>query len=111
MKKFSVIVFCLTFSFAVFSQTKQIENLQKQQQALQEEIRSTNRLYLNVKKHTTTILERINLINRQIDSRKKLISTQEAEIAALQKEQKRLEGEIDRLNKELKSSKKVMQKP
>lgn len=102
MRKSLFIVSFLVLSFAGFSQTKQIENLQKQQKALQEEIRNTNKLYLDVKKHTTTILQRINLINRQIDSRKKLISTQEAEIAALQKEQTRLEGEIDRLNKELK---------
>lgn len=102
MRRLSFIVSFLLLSLAVFSQTKQIENLQKQQKALQEEIRSTNRLYLDVKKHTTTILERISLINRQIDSRKKLISAQEAEISALQKEQNRLEGEINRLNKELK---------
>lgn len=103
MRKLSLIIIFSLFSLAVFSQTKQIENLQKQQELLQEEIRSTNKLYLDVKKHTTTILQRINLINRQIDSRKKLISTQEAEIAALQKEQVRLEREIERLNIELKA--------
>lgn len=103
MKKIVYIVLLLLCSGALFSQTKQIENLQKQQKTLQEEIRSTNKLYLDVKKHTTTILQRINLINRQIDARKKLISTQQAEIAELDREEKRLENEINRLNKELKS--------
>ncbi len=84
------------------AQTSRIEALQKQQQALQEEIRNTNRLYLDVKKHTTTILDRINLINKQIASRKELIDVQQQEIDALRKEEARLEREIVRLNKELK---------
>lgn len=102
MKKTFAIVPFLFVSLTLLSQTKQIDNLQKQQKALQEEIRNTNRLYLDVKKHTSTILERISLINRQIDSRKQLISTQKAEISALQKEETRMEKEIDRLNEELK---------
>lgn len=85
----------------LMSQTPQIERLQQQQQALQEEIRNTNRLYLDVKKHTTTILDRINLINKQIESRKKLITTQQEEVNALRREESRLEGEITRLKKEL----------
>ena len=86
----------------VTAQTAQIEALQKQQQALQEEIRNTNRLYLDVRKHTTTILDRINLINKQIASRRELINVQREEIEALRKEEARLESEIVRLNKELK---------
>ena len=89
-------------AFSLVAQTSRIEALQKQQQALQEEIRNTNRLYLDVKKHTTTILDRINLINKQIASRKELIDVQQQEIDALRKEETRLEREIVRLNKELK---------
>ena len=96
---FVVVVINLT------AQTAQIEALQKQQQVLQEEIQNTNRLYLEVKKQTTTILDRINLINKQIASRKELIDTQRQEIEALRKEEARLEGEITRLNKELKKKK------
>lgn len=102
MKKSLLIFLLVTFSFGVFSQTARIESLQKQQETLQEEIRNTNRLYLNVKKETTTILERINLINKQIESRKELINAQRNEIDALNKEETRLEGEITRLNRELK---------
>ena len=89
-------------AFNLVAQTSRIEALQKQQQALQEEIRNTNQLYLDVKKHTTTILDRINLINKQIASRKELIDVQQQEIDALRKEETRLEREIVRLNKELK---------
>ena len=90
------------FALGLFSQTQQIDNLQKQQKILQEEIRNTNRLFLDVKKQTTTILQRINLINKQIASRKEIMTLQNQEIAALEREQSRLESEIKRLNAELK---------
>ena len=70
MRKSLNIFLLLIISGSLFSQTAQIESLQKQQQALQEEIRNTNRLYLDVKKETTTILDRINLINKQIYNNK-----------------------------------------
>lgn len=103
MKKTVLISLLLAFTMAGFSQTRQIENLQKQQRALQEDIKNTNKLYLDVSKQTTTILDRINLINRQINARKELVAVQNQEIAALQKEESRLESEISRLDKELKS--------
>lgn len=101
MKK--IILFFLAHAITVLllSQTQQIENLQRQQQALMEEIRNTNKLYLDVKKQTTTILDRINLINNQIAARKELIDVQGKEIEVLRKEESRLENEIARLNKEL----------
>ncbi|MFA7492862.1 MAG: peptidoglycan DD-metalloendopeptidase family protein [Proteiniphilum sp.] len=102
MKK---IVFLLLFhgmALILLSQTRQIENLQRQQQALMEEIRNTNKLYLDLKKQTTTILDRINLINNQISARKKLIDVQNREIETLRKEEVRLESEISRLNIALK---------
>lgn len=102
MKKGGFIFLFVIAAFNLVAQTSRIEALQKQQQALQEEIRNTNRLYLDVKKHTTTILDRINLINKQIASRKELIDVQQQEIDALRKEETRLEREIVRLNKELK---------
>src|SRR5690554_2360802 len=102
MKKGGFIFLFVIAVLNLVAQTSRIEALQKQQQALQEEIRNTNRLYLDVKKHTTTILDRISLINKQIASRKELIDVQQQEIDALRKEEARLEREIVRLNKELK---------
>lgn len=102
MKRLFIIFLCIATVFLSYSQTPQIERLQKQQQALQEEIKNTNRLYLDVRNQTTSILDRINLINKQISSRKELINAQRKEITALQQEELRLEAEIERLNKELK---------
>lgn len=97
--------FFLLLLTRLLAQTPQIEHLQQQQKALQDEIRITNRLYLDVKKQTTTILDRINLINKQINSRKELINVQREEIAVLRREEARLEAEIERLNKELAEAK------
>src|SRR5690554_6466288 len=94
MKKLILISFLSSVTFLLFSQTVEIEDLQRQQQAIQEDIRNTNKLYLDVKKQTTTILERINLINKQISSRKELISVQRREVEALNREEARLQKEI-----------------
>ena len=102
MKRLFIISFFILTWFFSFSQNPQIERLQKQQQLVQEEIKNTNKLFLDVKKQTTTILDRINLINKQISARKDLIAAQQAEIRALGQEETRLEAEIVRLNKELK---------
>ena len=103
--KYLVVLFCLSISFSVFSQTGDIERLQKQRKSLQTEIENTNRLYLDVKKQTTTIIQRISLINKQIDTRKKLIDVQKKEITALDNELTRLQKEITTLNKELEQRK------
>ncbi len=103
MKKFVFLFLFQTVALLLLSQTQQIENLQRQQQVLMEEIKNTNKLYLDLKKQSTTILERINLINSQIAARKELINTQTKEIEALRKEESRLESEISRLNKDLKT--------
>ena len=102
MKNFLLIALFSLASISLFAQTRQIHDLQKQQQALQEDIKNTNKLFLDVKKHTTTIIQRIQLINKQIDSRKQMITLQQQEVGALDNELGRLENEIVRLNKELK---------
>ena len=99
--KYLVVLFCLSLSFSVFSQTGEIERLQNRRKNLQKEIENTNRLFLDVKKQTTTILQRINLINKQIETRKQIIDVQRKEIEALDNETARLEKEIVAHNKEL----------
>lgn len=99
--KYLVVLFCLSLSFSVFSQTGEIERLQQRRKSLQTEIENANKLYLDVKKQTTTIIQRISLINKQIETRKKIIDVQRKEIEALDNELGRLEKEIISLNKEL----------
>ena len=99
--KYFFVLLGLSLSFSVFSQTGEIERLQNQRKSLQAEIENTNKLYLDVKKQTTTIIQRISLINKQIDTRKKLIDVQKNEIGALDNELTRLQKDIVSLNKEL----------
>ena len=99
--RYLIVFFCLSLSFSVLSQTGEIERLQNRRKNLQSEIENTNRLYLDVKKQTTTIIQRINLINKQIETRKQIIDVQRKEIEALDNETARLEKEIVALNKEL----------
>ncbi|MCW1735943.1 murein hydrolase activator EnvC family protein [Anaerorudis cellulosivorans] len=106
MKKTVIIPFLFLLSFPLFSQTKQIETLQRQRELLQEEIQNTNKLFLDVKKHTTTLLQRINLINKRLTTRRELITVYQNEIVALEKEQKQLEKEIAKLNDELEKKQK-----
>ena len=99
--RYLVVFFCLSLSFSVFSQTGEIERLQKRRESLQADIENTNKLFLDVKKQTTTIIQRINLINKQIETRKEIINVQQEEIKALDRETARLEKQIVELNKEL----------
>lgn len=101
MQKLLIILSALLLSFPVISQTKQIEKLREQQKAILEDIKNTNKLFLDVKKETTTILQRINLINKQISSRKEMMKLQSQEIAELDRELKRIESEIKKLDEEL----------
>ncbi len=105
MKRIFAITFFSLLSLVLVSQNNQIENLRRQQKDLQEDIKQTNRLFLDVKKQTTTILQRINLINKQIASRKEMMELQNKEITALVAEQQRLDTEIKRLNVELEQKK------
>ncbi len=100
--KYLFLFFSLSLSLNAFSQTGRIERLQEQRKNLQTEIETTNRLYLDVKKQTTTIVQRINLINKQISNRKKMIEVQNKEIEALDNELVRLGKDIAILDKELK---------
>ena len=100
--KYLFVLFSLILSFSASAQTVKIERLQEQRKNLQTEIETTNRLYLDVKKQTTTIVQRINLINKQIANRKKMIEVQNKEIEALDNEMERLQKEITVLGKELK---------
>lgn len=103
--KYLFVLISLSLSFSVFSQASRIERLQEQRKSLQTEIETTNRLYLDVKKQTTTIVQRISLINKQIANRKKMIEVQNNEIEALDNELVRLQKQITVLDKELNQKK------
>ena len=101
MKKIAFISILLLAAFSLSAQNQQIEDLRRQQQALQEEIQNTNRLFQNIRDLSANISNRIQLVSRQITARRELIDTQTQEIAALEREARRLETEIAQLEREL----------
>lgn len=102
MKKLFTILSCLLLSLALSAQSQQIEKLREQQKIILADIENTNKLYLDVKKQTTTIMQRINLINKQIASRKEIMNLQRQEAEELTKEINKTDQEIKKLNQELK---------
>ena len=74
--------------FGLFSQT-QIDQLQRQQKLLRRRSEYQQAL-LYVKKEATTILQRINLINKQIAAWKEMMRLQHGDCSP-EKEQSRLE--------------------
>lgn len=105
MKRFFLIGIISGLFLATFGQTRQIDRLQKQRKSLQLEIETTNKLYVETRKEASTILHRIGLINKQIEARKQLITVQNNEVTALEKEQANLQQEIVTLNQELEKKK------
>lgn len=89
-------------SISVFSQTRKIEQLEKQRKAALREIENTNRLLLDTKKTTATLLHRIKLITSQIDARKNVVSLLNQEISSISVEEKETQAEITELERILK---------
>jgi len=89
-------------SIPAYSQTKKINDLENQRKKALQEIASTNKLLLDTKKTTATLLDRIKLISTQIISRQEVISLLNQEIAGITAEQKKTEAEIIALEAELK---------
>ena len=101
MKRLAFILILLVGAFAISAQNQQIEDLRRQQRALQDEIQNTNRLFQSVRNLAENILNRIELVNRQLSARRELIESQNQEIAALEREARRLQNEIAQLEREL----------
>lgn len=101
MKRKTFILIILFPFFVLSANNQQIEELRRQQNALQEEIQHTNRLFQQARTLTENIVNRINLLSRQINARRQLIDTQNQEIAALEREARRLEEEIAQLERQL----------
>ena len=102
MKRFFIIgILIITTCFSIFSQTRQIKDLENKRKRTLSEIENTNKLLLSTKKITSTLLSRIKLITEQINSRQQLVSILNQEVDAISKEQVQIEKEIEVLQVEL----------
>lgn len=104
MKIRSVIaIFFLCFAVSLQSQTSKIKSLENQRKQALREIENTNKLLVETRKTTATLLQRIRLISSQIESRKQVVILLEQEIDQLTLEEKRLEREITEMEADLKT--------
>jgi len=104
--KFKLFIYLL---FCVFSlsaqQSSRVRELEKERLATLAEIEETNRLLSKNKKSTSDALSRIDLLNQQIDSRRKVIEILNQEIASLNDEIDSKEMQTQSLEKDLEAKK------
>ena len=97
-----LLFFLLVFSLHSFAQNSKIKNLENQRKQALREIENTNKLLIDTKKTTATLLDRIKLLSNQITMRQNLVSLLGQELDGINIEQKRIESEIVLLESELK---------
>ncbi len=103
MKRFGYIVMLVMLAAGMQAQT--LKELQAQQKKYAEEIENTGKMIKQTKQNEKATENKLNLINQDIRTRKKLINSINQEIVALDQEQSRLQGEQSRLEAELDSLK------
>jgi len=100
---FPYLLFCV-FSLSA-QQPAQVKELEKERLATLAEIEETNKLLSKNKKSTSDALNRINLLGKQIDSRKKVIGLLNQEITSLEDEIGDKEMQTQSLEKDLEAKK------
>jgi septal ring factor EnvC (AmiA/AmiB activator) len=82
-----------------------VKELQKQQQALQQQLEETNKMLKQTKKDETATENKLNLLNNDIQTRKKLINSIQGEINTLNGEMGTLRKKRSALQEELEQAK------
>jgi len=96
VKRSVCVAVCILSALAVLS-ADSVKDLQKKQKKLQQEIEQTNSLLKQTKKDEKATLNKLNLLGQNIKNQKKLITTLDNEITALDKEMRTLRGTRDSL--------------
>jgi len=82
-----------------------VKELQRKQRALQQQLEQTDKMLRQTKKTETATVNKLNLLNNDIRTRKKLITTINSEISALDKEMGGLRKQRQSLQEELEACK------
>ncbi len=83
-----ILTYCLLILFAVglSAADNSVKNLQKQQRQLKQEIEQTNKMLKQTKKNETATVTKLQLINQNIATQKKLINSLGKEISSIDDE-------------------------
>jgi len=93
-------LFVVALAFSA-SAAESVKDLQKRQKKLQAEIEQTNKMLKQTKKDENATLNKLNLIGQNIKNQRKLITTLDNEIVALDREMHRLSSTRDSLQRVL----------
>ena len=94
------LVLALALAAPVFA-ADNVKDLQKKQKKLQEEIEQTNKMLKQTKRDESATLNKLQLIGQNIKTQRKLITTLDNEIVALNREMRHLSSTRDSLQKVL----------
>ena len=89
------------FQFSICFAADSVKDLQKKQKKLQEEIEQTNKMLKQTKKDEKATMNKLQLIGQNIKNQKKLITTLDSEITALNREMRQLNTTRDSLQRVL----------
>lgn len=97
-----LLLLALVCTIGAFAQKKTKESLQKEINALQQQIETANKLLKETSKNKEVTLNQVTLLNQNIQNRQKLINAYNDQIKVLDKNIRQGEKNIDKLNGELK---------
>ncbi|KAA6327021.1 Murein hydrolase activator EnvC, partial [termite gut metagenome] len=108
MKRFFLLVIISTSFIGTLSaqSDKLIKELESKHNALQEEISQTEKLLNDTKQNVNSQLNTLNTLTRQIEERKQYISTINSDIVIIENQLKRLNAQLQSLQKSLEERKK-----
>ena len=103
MKRFLIYIVCVLMALPMSAES--VKELQKKQRQLQQQLEQTDKMLRQTKKTETATVNKLNLLNNYIRTRKKLIGTINSEISALDKEMGGLRQQRQTLQEELEACK------
>ncbi len=99
-----ILIVCLSVCSTLQAQ-KTMKQLEQERKQLEQELAQTSKMLKQTKKNETVTINKINLLNKDIKTRKRLISGLNNEISALDRQMLQLQSEKNRLQIELDSLK------
>lgn len=103
MKKIVIVHIALLLAISLCAQS--VKELQQQQRELQQQLEQTSHMLKQTKQSETATVNKLNLLNNDIKTRKKLIKNIQSEISGLNMEMDQLKDKRAELQKELEACK------
>ena len=103
MRKFICIPIIILTTFTLSAQS--VKELQKQQRELQQQLEQTSNMLKQAKQNETATVNKLNLLNNDIQTRKKLIKNIQSEISGLNQEMGQLREKRAELQAQLEACK------